>query len=95
MHSTSTNTMTATPAAAGQAPGHAETAQTVRPWTGPAMAQGQRAQPGVFEAGLLTAPGLAALRQIHAGRSPQPPIHHWSGRKLVALQHGEAWHPVD
>lgn len=54
------------------------------------MTQGQRAQAGVFEAGLLTVPGLEALREIHAGRSPQPPIHHWSGRRLVALQHGEA-----
>jgi uncharacterized protein (TIGR00369 family) len=54
------------------------------------MTQGQRAQAGVFDAGLLTVPGLAALREIHAGRSPQPPIHHWSGRRLVALQHGEA-----
>jgi uncharacterized protein (TIGR00369 family) len=54
------------------------------------MTRGQRAQARVFEAGLLTVPGLEALREIHAGRSPQPPIHHWSGRKLVALQHGEA-----
>jgi uncharacterized protein (TIGR00369 family) len=54
------------------------------------MTQGQRAQAGVFEAGLLTVPGLVALREIHAGRSPQPPIHRWSGRRLVALQHGEA-----
>jgi uncharacterized protein (TIGR00369 family) len=35
-------------------------------------------------------PGLEALRAIHAGSSPQPPIHRWSGRRLVALQHGEA-----
>jgi uncharacterized protein (TIGR00369 family) len=54
------------------------------------MTQGQRAQAGVFEAGVLTVPGLEALRQIHAGRSPQPPIHQWSGRRLVALEHGEA-----
>lgn len=54
------------------------------------MTQGQRAQADVFEAGVLTVPGLEALREIHAGRSPQPPIHHWSGRKLTALQHGEA-----
>ena len=54
------------------------------------MTRGQRAQAGVFEAGLLAVPGLEALREIHAGRSPQPPIHHWSGRRLVALQHGEA-----
>ena len=44
----------------------------------------------MFDAGLLAVPGLEALREIHAGRSPQPPIHHWSGRRLVALQHGEA-----
>ena len=54
------------------------------------MTQGHRAQAGVFEAGLLTVPGVEALREIHAGRFPQPPIHHWSGRKLTALQHGEA-----
>ena len=54
------------------------------------MTQGQSAQVGVFEAGLLTVPGLKALREIHTGRSPQPPIHHWSGRRLVALQHGKA-----
>ena len=54
------------------------------------MTRKQRAQAGVFEAGLLTVPGLEALREIHAGRSPQPPIHHWSGRRLVTLQHGEA-----
>jgi len=54
------------------------------------MTQGHRAQAAVFEAGLTTVPGVEALREIHAGRSPQPPIHHWSGRKLTALQHGEA-----
>ena len=54
------------------------------------MTQGQRAQAGVFDAGLLTVPGLEALREIHAGRSPQPPIHRWSGRRLVALRPGEA-----
>ena len=54
------------------------------------MTQGPRGQAGVFEAGLLMVSGLEALRQIHAGRSPQPPIHHWSGRRLVALEHGEA-----
>jgi len=54
------------------------------------MTQGQRAQADVFEPGVLTVPGLKALREIHAGRSPQPPIHHWSGRRLVALQHGKA-----
>jgi len=54
------------------------------------MTGGQRAQAGVFDAGLLAVPGLEALREIHAGRSPQPPIHFWSGRRLVALQYGEA-----
>jgi hypothetical protein len=54
------------------------------------MTQGQRAQAGVCEAGQLAVPGLEALREIHAGRSPQPSIHRWSGRKLTALQHGEA-----
>jgi uncharacterized protein (TIGR00369 family) len=54
------------------------------------MTQGRRAQAGVFETGVLTVPGLKALREIHAGRSPQPPIHRWSGRKLTALQHGKA-----
>jgi len=54
------------------------------------MTRKQLAQAGVFEAGLLTVPGLEALREIHAGRSPQPPIHHLSGRKLTALEHGEA-----
>ena len=54
------------------------------------MTRGQRAQGGVFDAGLLAVPGLEALREIHAGRSPQPPIHYWSGRRLVALQRGEA-----
>jgi uncharacterized protein (TIGR00369 family) len=54
------------------------------------MTREERAQAGVFEAGLLTMPGLEALRQIHAGRFPQPPIHQWSGRRLIALQHGEA-----
>ena len=54
------------------------------------MTRGEPAQVGVFEAGLLTVPGLEALREIHAGRSRQPPIHQWSGRRLVALQHGKA-----
>jgi len=54
------------------------------------MTRGEREQAGVFDAGLLAVPGLEALREIHAGRSPQPPIHYWSGRRLVALQHGEA-----
>lgn len=56
----------------------------------PGMTRGHRARAGVFDAGLLAVPGLEALREIHAGRSPQPPIHYWSGRRLVALQHGEA-----
>ena len=55
----------------------------------PGMTRGQHAQGGVFDAGLLAVPGLEALREIHAGRSPQPPIHYWSGRRLVALQPGE------
>jgi uncharacterized protein (TIGR00369 family) len=54
------------------------------------MTLGERAQAGVFEAGLLAVPGLEALHAIGAGRAPQPPIHHWSGRRLAALQHGEA-----
>ena len=49
-----------------------------------------RAPAGVLDGGLLTVPGLDALREIHAGRAPQPPIHDWSGRKLVGLQRGEA-----
>jgi len=57
---------------------------------GPRVTRGERAQAGVFDAGLLAVPGLEALREIHAGRSPQPPIHDWSGRRLVALQHGES-----
>jgi uncharacterized protein (TIGR00369 family) len=57
---------------------------------GPGKAWGERAQGGVFDTGLLAVPGLEALRELHAGRSPQPPIHDWSGRRLVALQHGEA-----
>jgi hypothetical protein len=56
----------------------------------PGMTRGHRARGDVFDAGLLAVPGLEALREIHAGRSPQPPIHYWSGRRLVALQHGEA-----
>jgi uncharacterized protein (TIGR00369 family) len=53
------------------------------------MTQDEQAQAGVFDAGMLMVPGLEALREIHAGRSPQPPIHRWSGRRLVALRHGE------
>jgi uncharacterized protein (TIGR00369 family) len=54
------------------------------------MTEGQRGRAGVFDAGLLAMPGVEALHEIHAGRVRQPPIHHWSGRRLVALQHGEA-----
>jgi uncharacterized protein (TIGR00369 family) len=61
-----------------------------RPGGGPGMTLAQHAQPGMFDAGLLAVPGLEALRQMHAGWSPQPPIHEWSGRRLAALQHGEA-----
>jgi acyl-coenzyme A thioesterase PaaI-like protein len=39
---------------------------------------------------MLALTGLEALRRIHAGRSPQPPIHYVSGRRLLALQHGQA-----
>src|SRR5215472_17677603 len=60
------------------------------PRGGPGMTRGERAQAGVFDAGLLAVPGLEALREIRAGRSPQPPIHQWSGRRLVALQQGQA-----
>jgi uncharacterized protein (TIGR00369 family) len=58
--------------------------------SGPGMTQEEYGPAGVFDAGLLMVPGLEALREIHAGRSPQPPIHHWSGRRLAGLQHGEA-----
>jgi uncharacterized protein (TIGR00369 family) len=58
--------------------------------SGPGMTHEEHAQVGAFDAGMLVVPGLEALREIHAGRSPQPPIHRWSGRSLVALQHGEA-----
>ena len=58
--------------------------------SGPGMTHEEHAQVGAFDAGMLVVPGLEALREIHAGRSPQPPIHRWSGRRLVALQHGEA-----
>src|SRR5690349_21888442 len=57
--------------------------------SGPGMTREEHAQGGAFDAGMLVVPGLEALREIHAGRSPQPPIHRWSGRRLVALQHGE------
>jgi uncharacterized protein (TIGR00369 family) len=50
----------------------------------------ERQQASFLDNGLLALPGLQALRQIHAGRSPQPPVHYWSGRRLVALQHGAA-----
>ncbi len=51
------------------------------------VTQGNRAQADVEDAGLS---GLEALRRIHAGQFAQPPIHYWSGRRLVALQRGEA-----
>ncbi len=51
------------------------------------MTPAKRTQGGGIDPGL---PGLEALRQIHEGRSPQPPIHYWSGRRLVSLQRGEA-----
>ena len=57
--------------------------------SGPGTPRDEHAQTGVFDAGMLVVPGLEALREIHAGRSPQPPIHRWSGRRLVALQYGE------
>ena len=53
------------------------------------MTGGQRTRVGVFDAGLRAAPGLEVLREIHARRSPQPPIHYWTGRRLVALQHAQ------
>jgi uncharacterized protein (TIGR00369 family) len=52
-----------------------------------AVTRAERTQAGGVDPGL---PGLEALRQIHEGRSAQPPIHYWSGRRLVSLQHGEA-----
>ena len=51
------------------------------------VTQAEPAQGGGTDPGL---PGLDALRRIHEGRSPQPPIHYWSGRRLVSLQQGEA-----
>jgi hypothetical protein len=47
--------------------------------SGPGMPREEHAQAGAFDAGMLVVPGLEALREIHAGRSPQPPIHYWSG----------------
>jgi uncharacterized protein (TIGR00369 family) len=61
--------------------------ETLNIRTGPAVTQGKSAQADVVDGGLS---GLETLRRIHAGGSPQPPIHHWSGRRLVSLQHGEA-----
>jgi len=58
--------------------------------SGPGMTREDQAQAGVFDAGLLMVSGLEALREIHAGRSPQPPIHRWSARRLEALENGEA-----
>jgi uncharacterized protein (TIGR00369 family) len=57
---------------------------------GPTQSPGKRAQASFLDTGLLAVPGLEALRHIHEGRSPQPPIHYFSGRRLVALEHGEA-----
>ncbi len=57
---------------------------------GPALTQGKRAHASFLQSGLLAQPGLEALRHIHTGRSPQPPIHYFSGRRLVAVKHGEA-----
>src|SRR5215469_3334536 len=54
------------------------------------MTEGQRGRASVFDAGLLAVPGVEALHEIQAGRGRQPPIHYWSGRRLIALQHGEA-----
>lgn len=51
------------------------------------MTQAERAQGGGVDPAL---PGLEMLRQIHEGRSAQPPIHYWSGRRLVSLEQGEA-----
>jgi hypothetical protein len=51
---------------------------------GPAVTQGKRTHASFLHTGLLARPGLEALRHIHTGRSPQPPIHHLSGRMLVA-----------
>ena len=51
------------------------------------MTQAEPAQGGGVDPGL---PGLETLRQIHEGRSAQPPIHYWSGRRLVSLERGEA-----
>ena len=54
------------------------------------MSQEKHAPVAVLDGGLLAVPGLEALREIHAGRAPQPPIHDWSGRRLVGLQRGQA-----
>jgi uncharacterized protein (TIGR00369 family) len=51
------------------------------------VTQGKPAQADIADGGIS---GLEALRRIHAGQSPQPPIHYWSGRRLVSLQPGEA-----
>jgi uncharacterized protein (TIGR00369 family) len=51
------------------------------------MTRGKTTQASISDAGLS---GLETLRRIHAGQSAQPPIHHWSGRRLVALRPGEA-----
>ena len=51
---------------------------------GPAVTQGKRTHASFLHSGLLARPGLEALRHIHTGRSPQPPVHYLSGRRLVA-----------
>ena len=56
----------------------------------PTLARGKRPHASFLHTGVLARPGLEALRHIHTGRSPQPPVHHFSGRRLVALKHGEA-----
>jgi uncharacterized protein (TIGR00369 family) len=52
-----------------------------------AVTYAKTAHAGVADAGPS---GLEALRRMHAGQSAQPPIHYWSGRRLVGLQRGEA-----
>jgi len=51
------------------------------------VTHGKPAPAGIADGGLS---GLETLRRIHAGRSAQPPIHYWSGRRLVSLEPGEA-----
>jgi len=54
------------------------------------VSQEKHAPVAVLDGGLLAVPGLEALREIHAGRAPQPPIHDWSGRRLVGLCYGSS-----